>query len=79
MASRLGYGSVTVVPVTPYVDRLFPFQVFVKGEWADLDDDHKALVEQVRSVDVARVGARVGGVPANLMMECTVLKLHLAL
>jgi mRNA interferase MazF len=79
-ASRLGHGSITVVPVTPYTERLYPFQVRLRGSWAGLECDHKALLEQIRSVDVARVGERIGAVPVAVMMELNSgLRLHLGL
>jgi mRNA interferase MazF len=79
-AIRLGHGSVTVVPVTPYTERLYPTQVWLRGSWAGLECDHKALLEQIRSVDVGRVGEWIGAVPAAAMMELNRgLKLHLGL
>ncbi len=79
-ALRLGRGVVTVVPVTSNVSRVYPFQVLLLAPDTGLDLDSKAQAEQVRSVDVGRVGRRVGVVPAALLMRLDeALRLHLAL
>jgi mRNA interferase MazF len=80
VAARLGRGVLTVVPVTSNVDRVYPFQVKLTAESTGLRTDCKAQAEQVRSVDVVRIGPRVGRVPADLMnLLDEALRLHLAL
>ena len=64
-ASRLGRGVVTVVPVTSSTDRVYPFQVLLVAEQTGLSRDSKAQAEQVRSVAVERIGARVGALSAT--------------
>ena len=79
-AARLGRGVITVVPVTSSVARVHPFQVLLPAVDAGLPRDSKAQTEQVRSVAIERVGARVGAVPAGLMTDVDeALRLHLAL
>ncbi len=79
-AQRLRRGVVTVVPVTSNTARVYPFQVMLPSSDTGLDHDSKAQAEQVRSVDIARVGQRVGAVPADLLMLVDeALRLHLAL
>jgi mRNA interferase MazF len=79
-AGRLGRGVVTIVPVTTNVDRVFPFQVLLPAAATGLNADSKAQAEQVRTVDVTRLGRRVGRVPAALMRDLDeALRLHLAL
>ena len=79
-ADRLGRGVVTVVPVTSNVTRVFPFQVPLPASVCGLRMDSKAQAEQVRSVDVRRVGGQVGARPAPLMGELDdALRLHLGL
>ncbi|MBK6855020.1 MAG: type II toxin-antitoxin system PemK/MazF family toxin [Microthrixaceae bacterium] len=79
-AERLGRGVVTVVPVTSNVTRLFPFQVLLAATETGLRVDSKAQAEQVRSVAVERIGARVGLVPPPAMtLLDDALRLHLAL
>ena len=79
-AERLGRGVVTVVPVTSNVARVYPFQVLLDAATTGLDRDSKAQAEQVRSVDVERVGARIAVLDQNLVAELDeALRLHLAL
>ena len=79
-AARLGRGVVTVVPVTSNVDRVYPFQTRLPALATGLPHDSKAQAEQVRSIDVERVGERVGVVPPPLMEHVeAALRLHLSL
>lgn len=79
-ANRLGRGVVTVVPVTSNTTRVYPFQVLLRAERTGLPHDSKAQAEQVRSVAVERLGARLGvlsGPDVAALDEA--LRLHLAL
>jgi mRNA interferase MazF len=67
VTERLGRGLVTVLPVTSNVTRLLPFQVALPARKTGLRRDSKAQAEQVRALDVGRVGPRIGRVPADLM------------
>jgi mRNA interferase MazF len=79
-AQRLGRGVVTVVPVTSNIDRVFPFQVLLGATATGLNWDSKAQAEQVRSVAVESIGARIGVVPPALLAVLDeALRLHLAL
>ncbi|HEY7627260.1 MAG TPA: type II toxin-antitoxin system PemK/MazF family toxin [Ilumatobacteraceae bacterium] len=79
-AQRLGRGVITVVPVTSNVARVYPFQVVLPSADTGLAVDSKAQAEQVRSIAVERVGARVGLLPAELQAALDeALRLHLAL
>ena len=80
VASSLGRGVVTVVPVTANVDRIHPFQVLLPARGAGLRTASKAQAEQVRSVAIGRVGALVGHLAPALMADLDdALRLHLAL
>jgi mRNA interferase MazF len=71
---------ITVVPVTSSIERIYPFQVFLPSGKTGLERDSKAQAEQVRSVAVERVGARLGAVPVAIMLRIDeALRLHLAL
>ena len=77
---RLGRGVVTVVPVTSNIARIYPFQVLLLAAETGLDHDSKAQAEQVRSIDIGRVGPRVGTLPRELIQSLDeALRLHLAL
>jgi len=79
-AQRLGRGVVTVVPVTSNTQRVFPFQVLLPADATGLVVDSKAQAEQVRSIAVERIGARVGLLTAELQAALDeALRLHLAL
>ena len=79
-AERLGRGVVTVVPVTSNVARVLPFQVLLPAGRTGLAVDSKVQAEQVRSVDVVRVGRRVGVLPPPLLEDLDqAIRLHLAL
>jgi len=71
-AARPGSGALTVVPMTSNIDRVYPFQVLVRATSSGLDMDSKAQAEQVRTVSVARIGEKLGHVPAPLMLCSTV-------
>ncbi len=79
-AERHGRGVITVVPVTSNVTRVYPFQVLLPATDTGLQHDSKAQAEQVRSVDVTRIGVRVGVVPqGTLQLLDEALRLHLSL
>ena len=79
-AARLNRGVVTVVPVTSNIQRIYPFQVFLRATDCGLRVDSKAQAEQVRSVAVERVSRRLGELPASTLSELDdALRLHLDL
>jgi mRNA interferase MazF len=79
-ADRLGRGVVTVVPLTSSTARVFAFQVLLAARRAGLPVDSKAQAEQVRSVDVERIGPALSQLPAPLMAQIDeALRLHLDL
>ena len=79
-AQRLGRGVVTIVPVTSNVANVYPFQVHLAATDTGLDHDSKAQAEQVRSVDVERIGARIGALTVEQLASLEeALRLHLAL
>lgn len=79
-AARLGRGFVTVVPVTSNVERIYPFQVLLPAARTGLQRDSKAQAEQVRSVSVERIGAHLGVVPHDILLDLDgSLRVHLGL
>lgn len=80
VASRLGRGVLTVVPITSRIERVYPFQVLLPASETGLRLDSKAQAEQVRAVSLERIGALLGDVPRPLMAELDeALRLHLSL
>jgi mRNA interferase MazF len=79
-AETLGRGVVTVVPVTSNVARVLPFQTLLPAQLTGLPRDSKAQAEQVRSIDVSRIGAAIGRLPPNIAASLDeALRLHLSL
>lgn len=79
-ATRRGRGVVTVVPVTSNISRVLAFQTLLPADGTGLRKDSKAQAEQVRSIDVLRVGSLLGRVPAPVMADLDdALRLHLGL
>ena len=62
-------GTVTVVPVTSSVSKVYPFQVLVPGGTGGLTKDSKAQAEQIRTVSVTRLVDRIGKVPERVCRE----------
>lgn len=76
----LGRGVVTVVPVTSNIDRVLSFQVLLPATATGLECDSKAQCEQIRSIDVRRLGRIAGLAPQHLMTDVDrALRIHLAL
>jgi mRNA interferase MazF len=79
-AAMLGRGVLTVVPVTSNVTDILPFQTLLDASATGLPRSSKAQAEQVRSIDVKRLGPRVGQLPPALIAELdAALRLHLGL
>jgi mRNA interferase MazF len=79
-AARLGQGVLTVVPVTSNTKRVHAFQVLLEADETGLSDHCKAQAEQVRSVDIQRIGRRIGSIPTRIANEFDeALRVHLAL
>jgi mRNA interferase MazF len=80
VATRLGRGVVTIVPVTSNVSRVFPFQVLLQAATVGLRVDCKAQAEQVRSVAVERLGPAIGRLPPAVIAQLEyALSVHLGL
>lgn len=79
-ATVLGRGVVTVVPLTSNTEKIYLFQVALPKGRTGLKKDSKTQAEQIRSLDVTRIGPMLGMVPPDLMAEIDeTLKLQLGL
>lgn len=78
---RSGRGVVTVVPLTSNTARVFDFQVLVRPDRRNgLTVESKAQAEQLRAVDVSRLGERLGSLDAETAAALDdALLIHLAL
>jgi mRNA interferase MazF len=61
--------TVTIVPLSTRVDRVYPFQVHIPGDESGLGRDSKALCEQIRTVSRTRLLDKAGELPAQLLDE----------
>lgn len=78
---KRGRGVVTVVPVTSNVSYIYPFQTLIlAADHPGLRNDSKAQAEQVRSVDVSRIGKRITTLTTDTMRDLdAALRLHFGL
>jgi mRNA interferase MazF len=78
VATRLGRGVITVVPITSNIQRIYPFHVRLAARSTGLQQDSKAQAEQVGRG--CTPGERIGTIPAGVMLKIDeALRLHLAL
>ena len=61
--------TLTVIPLTTQVTRVYSFQVLLAASDTGLDFDSKAQIEQIRSVSTSRFIKRLGQIPEFLMQE----------
>ena len=57
----------SVIPLTSKKDSVIPFQLLLLASQTGLPKDSKAQAEQIRSVNITRVGAKLGLVPHDVM------------
>ena len=80
VASRLGRGVVTVVPLTSRTDRLLNPHLVVRAGLGGLSTDSGVQVEQIRAVDVSRVRPTRDQLPSDLMEQIDLaIRVHLDL
>lgn len=80
-AANRAAALVTVVPLTSNLTNVHPFEVKLGARETGLSKDSKAMAQQVRTIDKARLGSvRRGLVPPVKMRQVDdALRLHLAL
>lgn len=72
--------TVTVIPLTSAVAKVYPFEVLLKPGAFGNKEPVKAKPNQIRTVDKRRLGKPLGLVPAGLMAEVEeAVRLHLGL
>lgn len=62
-------STVTVIPLSSKVDRVFPFQVLIPAGEGGLERDSKALCEQIRTLSASRLHQRLGSLSPERMTE----------
>ena len=80
MANRAS-SLVTVMPLSSNVSRVFPFELAVSAAQSGLPKDSKAMAQQIRTIDKARLSMQRSGAlqPRQLAALDDALRLHLAL
>jgi mRNA interferase MazF len=77
---ELGYGVITVVPLTSNTKRILQFQTLLRADETGLAFDSKAQTELVRALSVERFIHRVGGLNAERLSRVEEgLRVHLDL
>jgi mRNA interferase MazF len=72
--------TVTVLPVTSSVGKVYPFEVFMKKGIANMPGDSKVKANQIRTVDKTRLRERIGAIPEAILKEIEkAVKIHLEL
>ena len=70
--------TVTIVPLSTRVGKVYPFQVLIPAATSGLDRDSKALCEQIRTVSKTRLFDKVGDLSNSVMKAIrTALDRHL--
>ncbi len=47
--------TITIVPITSSVSKIYPFEVFIPSGTAGLEKDSKAKISQIRTIDKKRI------------------------
>lgn len=73
--------TVTVLPISSQVDRVYPFEVLLPKEVSGLPKVSKALAQQIRTISKARItGIAIGVITAQLIFDVNAaIELHLGL
>ncbi len=72
--------TVMAIPFSSKVERVFPFEVFVKKNDSRLDYDSKLKIPQMRAVDKSRLKSYIGTLNNDILEEVEdAIKIHLAI
>ncbi len=72
--------TVTVLPVTSSVGKVYPFEVFMKKGIANMSSDSKVKANQIRTVDKKRLKERIGTIPEEILRDIQkAVNIHLEL
>ncbi len=62
-------ATVSILPITSTTAKIYPFEVFLpKGE-GNLTNDSKAKANQIRTIDVQRIGNKIGEISRSKSIE----------
>ncbi len=72
--------TVTVIPITSQVKKVYPFEVFISSQDSGLPKDSKAKCDQIRTIDKMRLVKLLGRLKSEKMKEIAkALAIHLDL
>lgn len=70
--------TITIVPITSSVGKVYPFEVLIRKGTANLAEDSKVKANQIRTVDKRRLKNLIGTVPADVLEQIgNAVKIHL--
>ncbi len=73
-------STVTVIPITSNVKKVFPFEVLFTAPQSDLPKKSKAKCNQIRTIDKRRLIKPMGAISGKTMQEVEeALRLHLGM
>jgi mRNA interferase MazF len=80
-ANNRAANTLTVIPITSNIDRIYPFEVLLLSSDTGLPKDSKAQAQQIRTIAKERLfGELAGEVNTELMLVVvTAMKLHLSI
>ena len=62
-------STVTLIPITATIEKIYPFEVFISGEDSGLPLDSKIKCNQIRTVDKLRLLKPVGGISTEIIKK----------
>ena len=72
--------TVTVLPLTTAVEKVYPFEVFIKAGVCGNREASKVKANQIRTVDRRRLGDLMGMAPSEIMAKVDdAVRIHLAI
>ena len=80
-ANNRAANTVTILPITSNVTRIYPFEVLLNSEDSGLPKPSKIQAQQIRTISKQRIEGEVLGNLSDEIMQLVdaALKLHLAL
>jgi len=62
-------STVTLIPITASIEKIYPFEVFISGEDSGLSLDSKIKCNQIRTVDKLRLLKIVGEISTEIIKK----------
>lgn len=62
-------STVSILPITSTTTKIYPFEVFLREGEGNLVNDSKAKANQIRTIDIKRVGNRIGEISEAKLAE----------